>query len=377
MATLSLAQRMRVTASQMCKGFSVPRGRRSAPSRETILIFRIGSLGDTIVALPCFHRIANTFSDCRRVLVTNLTSGKSTPVESVLDGSGLIQGAIYFPPPPRRWHDIWTLRNRIREIGATTLVYVGDRTLLQALRDIYFFRACGIQRIIGAPFARDLRCPRTELTTGDTEHEAERLARCLSALGAIDLRDRRVWDLRLRSCEIRAADAILGPLQGHRFVALGLGGLNRRKHWGNEGWSTLLRMLAARYPGLGLIFVGSSDEFDRCGTLATHFGGPMINLCGQLSARETAAALQRAIFYLGHDSGPMHLAAAVGTRCIALFGPASEPKRWYPMGAGHRIIHNKCSIHRIEPSCVMSAIEELLLEAGSWPNVSPPVTAAM
>src|SRR5690348_7973995 len=68
----------------------------------TILIFRIGSLGDTVVALPCFHRIARSFPDCRRIVVTDSPiSEKAAPVISVLGDTGLVHGAIYFPPPPR------------------------------------------------------------------------------------------------------------------------------------------------------------------------------------------------------------------------------------------------------------------------------------
>ena len=50
---------------------------------ESVLIFRIGSIGDTVVALPCFHRIARSFAGFRRVLVTDISGhGKAAPAES-------------------------------------------------------------------------------------------------------------------------------------------------------------------------------------------------------------------------------------------------------------------------------------------------------
>src|SRR6266705_2608835 len=65
---------------------TLPNHRRSQRQVETIIIFRIGSLGDTVVALPCFHRIARSFANSRRILVTNVAvSQKAAPAESVLD----------------------------------------------------------------------------------------------------------------------------------------------------------------------------------------------------------------------------------------------------------------------------------------------------
>jgi heptosyltransferase-3 len=131
-------------------GLSIGCGVTAADS--TVLIFRIGSLGDTVVALPCFHQIARSFPNSRRIVITDSPSSqKVAPVESVLGDSGLIHGSIYFPPPPRRVRDFLAVRNNIRQTGAATLVYVADRQFYATTRDIWFFRRCGIRQIIGAP----------------------------------------------------------------------------------------------------------------------------------------------------------------------------------------------------------------------------------
>jgi ADP-heptose:LPS heptosyltransferase len=49
--------------------------------------------------------------------------------------------------------------------------------------------------------------------------------------------------------------------------------------------------------------------------------------------------MQGAAFYLGHDSGPMHLAALAGTSCIAIFSARAKPGVWFPHGDGHRIFY--------------------------------------
>lgn len=333
-------------------------------SPQTVLVFRIGSLGDTIVALPCFHHIAGTFPDARRVLLTNIpTSQKAATVESVIGNSGLVHDVIYFPGPPRRVHALLSLLARIRRTRATTLVYIADRKLLPTLRDIVYFRACGIREVIGAPLSRDLRHLRVDPETGDREREAERLVRCLAPLGPIDLHDPHMWDLHLLPEEQRAADAAFAELGVDDFIAVSIGTKWRVNDWGDANWAELLRSLGSDWCNLALVFFGSGDEFNRSSRLAAEWRGRTLNLCGRLSPRESAAALQRALAFLGHDSGPMHLASAVGVPCVAIFGNRYPPKVWHPIGQYHRLIHNMHGVAAIPGAQVHEAASQAISAA--------------
>ena len=64
---------------------------------------------------------------------------------------------------------------------------------------------------------------------------------------------------------------------------------------------------------------------------------PVINLAGQTSLADLAAILQRAVLFLGVDSAPMHMAAALGVPVVVLFGPSGEHS-WGPWGAGHTVL---------------------------------------
>lgn len=331
---------------------------------HTVLIFRIGSIGDTVVALPCFHLIARAFADARRVVIADTAAApKAAGVAAVLAGSGLIDGVINFPPPARRLRDVRKLAADIRASGAETLVYVADRDFIRTIRDVAFFRLCGIRTVIGAPLARDLRRYRIDPASGQAEMEASRLVRCLAPLGDIDLADPASWDLRLQPGETRRAREALAPLAGAPFIALNAGGKHASKDWGDAHWTALLRRLAAHFPRLGLLTVGSADEFERHRRLAAAWAGPVLDLCGQLTPRESAAAMRGAALFLGHDSGPMHLAAAIGTACVSLFGDFNVPRTWYPHGSGHRILHDLRGVRAITPDQVYEAARGIL-EAG-------------
>jgi heptosyltransferase III len=336
---------------------------------ETIIIFRIGSLGDTVVALPCFHQVARKFPNSRRILITDKpASPKAASVESVLGRGGIIDGVLYFPPPPRKIFDFIKLRTQVLETKATDLVYIADRNIFSTLRDLCFFRLCGIRHVIGAPIWRDLRRPRVDPETGEIEHEAVRPARCLAPLGPINLNDREFWDLGLQPSEITLADKILSPLGGRRFVAINIGGKVQSKDWGYGKWTALLRLMSVQYSSLSLVFIGAADEFDRSAELAAGWPGKTLNLCGCLTPRESAAAMKQAVIFVGHDSGPMHLAAAVGIPCVALFGNFNKPKWWHPMGNWHRIIHNMHGVHEITPEEVYAAVGSIIVEKSEHVN---------
>jgi ADP-heptose:LPS heptosyltransferase len=192
--------------------------------------------------------------------------------------------------------------------------------------------------------------------TGELEQEANRLVRCLGSLGQIDLEDRTFWDLHLQTDEIATADKWLAPLGSGRFVAINVGGKVMSKDWGSENWIALLRLMSKSHSSLSLVFIGSMDEFNRAAEIAASWPGHTLNICGSLTPRESAAAMKRAMFFVGHDSGPMHLAAAVGIPCVGLFGNFNRPRWWHPNGRGHHIIHNMSGMREISPEEVYLSV---------------------
>jgi len=75
--------------------------------------------------------------------------------------------------------------------------------------------------------------------------------------------------------------------------------------------------------------------------------------------------LRRCDLLVCHDSGPMHLAATQGTRCVALFGNRNKPRQWYPWGNQHRIFHEPRGVTHISVDSVAAAVMETIGEAGA------------
>jgi heptosyltransferase-3 len=336
---------------------------RAAQSRshsaQALLILRIGSIGDTVVALPCFHAIARAFPEHRKILLTNVAdSARASSVESVLGGTGLIDEALYFPLGRGKLGYLVALVRKLRRLKFAAAVYLAPRpTGLPVFRDLIFFRAAGIRTVIGAPFAGDARTCRVHPVTGELEYEAARLARSLAPAIPVDL-SKPNWDLRLTADEHATAAGRLAGLLGWRpILAISPGAKVRAKDWGEERWAALIRLLQVRIPAVSLVFVGAPDERQLTERLAQLWTGAKLNLCGDLTPRESAAVLGRCNMLVCHDSGPMHLAASQGTQCVALFGNFNQPRRWFPYGAEHRVIYEPQGVQRISVERVVDSVE--------------------
>ena len=313
------------------------------PAVKRVLIYRLGSLGDTTVALPCFHLIERTYPNAERVLLTNFPIHAKAPASAaVLGDSGLVHGYMRYTVGTRSPIELLRLALDIRRFKPDILVYLMPvRSLRAVRRDKWFFLlACGTGRIVGLPVESQLsRDFKPE--AGLYEAEAVRLARTVAALGDAGVEDLQNWDLRLNSEEKAAARSALGELAGKPLIICGPGTKMQAKDWGPENWQALLRHLSARYPGYGLALIGALEDAEVSAYAALGWAGPVVNLCGRLSPRETAAVFTGASVFLGPDSGPMHLAACAGVPCVIAFSARGLPGVWYPAGQNHRIIYHQ------------------------------------
>ena len=108
----------------------------------------------------------------------------------------------------------------------------------------------------------------------------------------------------------------------------------------------VIQHIGSAYSDLGIVCIGAGKEKDRCDRLTKDWKGPVLNLCGITQPRISALAMQNALFYVGHDSGPMHLAALVDTPCIAIFSARSKPGVWFPRGEDNHVFYPWSTVHQ-------------------------------
>jgi len=110
----------------------------------------------------------------------------------------------------------------------------------------------------------------------------------------------------------------------------------RFKCWTAEGNAGLIDRLAREYPVV-ITAAPDPDEKALIGQILARTASQPLNLAGKLSLKELGALTARAKLFIGVDSMPMHLAAAMGTPAVALFGPSGE-QEWRPWRVAHRVV---------------------------------------
>jgi ADP-heptose:LPS heptosyltransferase len=331
---------------------------------KRVLIYRLGSLGDTLVSLPALNLVRRAFPSAERRMLTSLPpNAKAAPSSDVLAHTGLIDGYFFYPyrlRDPRQLISLWWQILRWRP---DVLVYMnGDRSLEATRRDALFFRLCGIRRLVGVPTSEDMRDCRN-LGTPDglvlLEAEGSRLARNIAELGDAQLDQPANWDLQPTAEEQIRATEVLAPAGNRPIIVASLGTKLQSNEWGLDNWHALLAQLAKLYPNHALAVLGAPPESSLTESAMQGWrdvtDSPALNLCGALNVRGSAAVLSRASVFIGHDSGPTHLAASVATPCVSIFGSRNLPGRWFPYGKQHRVLY-----HRVE--CQGCGLETCIVE---------------
>ena len=125
-----------------------------------------------------------------------------------------------------------------------------------------------------------------------------------------------------------------------RLIGVNLGTTWATKRWNLVNFAEVAQHIARLRPKVKFVLTGSPME--QALTAALPAALPTINLVGKTSILQLGALLERCAVCLTCDSGPMHIAAAVGTPTIALFGP-TDPIRHRPYGTGHTVIEKSVS----------------------------------
>ncbi|MBM3327961.1 MAG: glycosyltransferase family 9 protein [Calditrichaeota bacterium] len=183
----------------------------------------------------------------------------------------------------------------------------------------------------------------------------------------------RVRIIGQRLDEFRAASGIA---QDVRPLVVAPGASHPTKAWTEEGWMEFLFRQGEAF----LVFVGTTREREFSNRLAARLTRPALNFCGETTPGDLVALLSQSKAFIGSDSGPMHIATAVGTPTVALFGPTVPEFGFAPFRAASGVVqveglacrpchphgpkvcplgHFRC-MNEIRPQMVEAALKDLL-----------------
>ena len=160
------------------------------------------------------------------------------------------------------------------------------------------------------------------------------------------------WGIYLSDTEQQRISAIIAEHGiGQPFIAVHPGSRLPLKRWPVQRYGALCDGLMEKY-GMPVVVFGAGSEKALVAEMASCMKRKPITLAGALSLREMAGVLARAALFICNDSAPMHLAAAMKTPTVAIFGP-SKSVETRPYGEGHRVVEKEfpCRYACDENSC--------------------------
>jgi len=323
-----------------------------------LLIYHIGSLGDTLVAVPALWAVREAYPDAHITMLTDEQPGASRiQPRDVLDGSGLIDDYILYPVGKPLAMARLLFRLRVGKFDSLIYLIHAPSGSRRIRRDACFFRLAGINRFVGT----DGFTPYPPMQPGRpmpvVPHVADTLLARLRASGLqTSTTGRGRFDLNIGVSEQGRVDGWRSGLPddgGKPWVAVGPGSKMPSKVWPYERYVTVLRRLIEDCDLWPIVFGGPSDR-ELGERMVLELGRGYVP-AGALSVRESMAAMEKCVLYLGNDTGTMHMAVASGLRCVALFSSRDYPGNWYPYGDGHEVL-------RTPVSCEGCMLEECIDE---------------
>lgn len=327
-------QRARQAALRCVAKFPVPQ--RQAAGQQRILLIRPDHLGDALLTIPALTTLRAAFPNAE---LRALASPRAAPVFASLPSLDEVQ-TMDFPGighhPQRQGPAPWL---QALQIAAQLRRQACSVALI--LRPDHWWGAlvawlAGIPQRIGydlaetAPFL-------TQALPLRREHALLRNLRLAGALTGQPLNDCVEYRFPPDASAREAAATLLrdkGIRPDMRFICIHPGTGAALKHWAEARWARLADRLGA-IPGAQLLFSGSAAERALVQRIRGQMTRPAINIAGETTLAQLAACYERALMVLGPDSGPLHLAAAVGTPTLSLFGPA-DPVEFRPWGPAQR-----------------------------------------
>lgn len=173
------------------------------------------------------------------------------------------------------------------------------------------------------------------------EHHA--LKRQLMLLEALGIRcDTVVYHVPIGAADRKAAETLLksqGIFPGAAYVAVNPGAKWKSKLWPPERFAACVDALMHRY-SMRTVFTGSREDIPLVEAIRSRMSEQAASLAGKTSLKILGALFENAACVLSTDTGPMHLAGAVGAPVVALFGPTA-PWRTGPFGGSHRVVRTR------------------------------------
>jgi ADP-heptose:LPS heptosyltransferase len=279
-----------------------------------IAVLRPNAVGDFVFALPALHALKRTYPDAELVLLgkgwhADFLKGRPGPVDRVvvvppLPGVGAPGDALPAPDTTQRF--VQQMRGERFDIAAQ--MYGGGRHSNRLLMRFGARLSIGARTGDARPLDRWVHYPQP----GNRRLALLEVAALAGAAPVMP-----APELAVTEADRREAASVLAPEPGERLALLQPGATDPRRCWPAERFAFVGDALARA--GARLAVNGSAAEAPLARTVIAAMRAPAANLAGRLTLGGLCGLLERATLMVANDTGPLHLALAVGTPAVGIF----------------------------------------------------------
>ena len=307
--------------------------------RACVIVYHNGSLGDFIMALPALLELKKIHSEENIQLITRaLECKKCIPPAEILNLFSLNIKALIL--------NSQVLLKIVRivfgiDARADIFYYLNEpRKPIIYLRDYFIFK------ILFWP--KEMRGFNFFISTKPNSRRALPVYKDIwqRAFGIRYYFDADIYKSTLHSLPRKSKKDYFGGKNNRtRSLILSMGTKIDVNHWGIDNWSGLCRLILMHYPSHAIYIIGGEHDYYEA-SLLERLSHRIYNLCGDMRLSESYELLRGAELFLGHDSGPLHLAATAAMPTIGIFSSRNLPGKWFPLA-----LSEKSFIHYMMIEC--------------------------
>jgi heptosyltransferase-3 len=301
-----------------------------------VVVYRVGNIGDTVVAIPALTAIREAFPEAIITLLTSSGSSELPGAAMVLEAfPGLVNRIVsYLPSDIKNLAGLRRLRSEVTAAGGVDLFVdlpISMQTLRRGLQELFLAHWLGSRSALGfaLPLPEVFKSAYCRQMPEQIPQTADWL--CAIVVQALGMPDREIDPLRFFKPPSQLDRAGLEREPDRPLLVVNAGAKLAIKRWPAAHFRETIRQLHAQVPGLQTVLVGSLEERSLNDEIAADLPD-VANLAGQLSLSETWALLSQAKLVLSNDTGTMHMAGLLQKPVFAPMGGQYPAPLWHPPG---------------------------------------------
>lgn len=290
---------------------------------KRILIIRPGGMGDMILLIPVLQYLAKRFPSARLDIICEKRN------MDVLRFAGFEKNAIAYDAGIS-WL-INLLSSRDYDIALDTEQFHNFSAI------IAFWSGAAVR--IGFKINPQRNLLYTHLVNYDLDgYEGIQFSRLLGPLDPKDFSYRLEGSIPISGTTVRQQEKLNSLAGNGKFATLHAGSTSIYKQWDTGKFSALVRTLVTERD-CPIVLIGGQADIEPSNKILMEAGssGKVVSFAGDLTLQETAEIIRRSKLFISGDSGLAHLAIAVGTPTVVIFG-ATDPEKWGFRDSRHGIV---------------------------------------